>query len=104
VYASVTTTQGASPDIPELATMAGETMLEWLREIEGFAGIVMLTNDAGRTQVITFWESQEVAERHMSARLQLRDRITETVNVEVQETGAYVVSFAELPALREPAG
>jgi hypothetical protein len=26
------------------------------------------------------------------------------VNVEVQETGAYVVSFAELPALREPAG
>jgi hypothetical protein len=104
VYASVTTTQGDVPDISAMATMAGETMLQWLREIDGFAGLVMLTNDAGRTQTITFWESQEVAERHMTARLQLRDRITETVNVAVEETESFDVSFARLRELSEPAG
>ena len=104
MYAAVTTTRGEVPDLPAVAAMAGETMLQWLREIEGFAGIVLLTNDAGRTQVITFWESQDVAERHQAARVQLRDRITATVNVEVEETDSYEVAFADLRELREPPG
>ena len=104
MYATVTTTRGEVPDIPAIAAMAGEAMLQWLREIEGFAGLIMLTNDVGRAHVITFWESQEVAERHMAARIQLRDRITATVNVEVEETESYEVSFADVRALREPGG
>jgi hypothetical protein len=104
VYATITTTQGDAPDIPAMAKMAGEVMLQWLGEIDGFAGLVMLTNDAGRAQVITFWENQEVAERHMTARMQLRDRIVATVNVAVEETESYVVSFAQLRELSEPAG
>jgi hypothetical protein len=104
VYATVTTTQGEVPDIPAMAAMAGEAMLQWLDQIDGFAGLVMLTNDAGRAQVITFWESQEVAERHMAARLQLRDRIVATVNVAVEETESFEVSFAQLRELREPTG
>ncbi len=68
--------------------MAGETMVEWLRDIEGFQGLLMLSNDeTGTTHVISFWESKEVAERSRVARLKLRDRITSTVSVEVQETG-----------------
>lgn len=102
MHATLTTTQGSAPDLPELAAMAGETMMQWLREIEGFEGMLMLTNDSGRAHVITFWESSEIAEQHMAARLQLRDRITETVNVEVEVTEPYEVSFAHLPALREP--
>jgi heme-degrading monooxygenase HmoA len=94
MYATVTRTQGEVPDVSAVAAMAGETMLQWLREIEGFAGLVLLTNDDGRAEVITFWDSQDVAERHMAARLQLRDRIVTTVNVEV--------SFAQLRELREP--
>jgi hypothetical protein len=103
MHAALTTTHGAVDDLPDLAVMAGETMITWLRDVEGFVGMVMLTNDEGRTQAITFWESKEIAEQHMAARLQLRDRITETVNVEVQETESYDVAFADLPALREPA-
>jgi heme-degrading monooxygenase HmoA len=104
MHASLTTTHGADANVPELAAMAGETMVTWLREIEGFLGMVMLSNeDAGRVRVITFWQSAEVAEQHMAARLQLRDRITATVNVEVEETESYEVSFADLPALSAPA-
>ena len=103
MHATLTTTHGEPSDLPDLATMAGETMLTWLREIEGFLGMVMLSDDSGsRVRVITFWASSEVAERHMAARLRLRDRITATLNVEVLETEPYEVAFADLPALREP--
>ena len=80
-----------------VATMAGETMVEWLRELEGFEGLLMLSNDeTGVTHVISFWENEEIAEHSRVARLRLRDRITSTVSVEVQETEPYHVSFAEL--------
>ena len=104
MHATLTTTTGSSGELPELAAMAGETMITWLRDIDGFLGILMLSDDdAGRVRVLTFWESAEVAEQHMPARLKLRDRITETVNVEVVDTESYEVSFADLPALRAPA-
>lgn len=87
-----------------VATMAGETMVEWLRDLEGFQGLLMLSNDdTGITHVISFWESKEVAERSRVARLTLRDRITSTVNVEVQETEPYEVAFAELGSLGDAA-
>ena len=95
----MTTTRGTAEDMVAVATMAGETMVEWLRELEGFAGLLMLSNeDTGTTHVITFWESEEVAERSRIARLKLRDRITATVSVEVQETEPYEVAFADLRA------
>lgn len=84
-----------------LATMAGETMIEWLREVEGFEGLLMLSNEeTGTTHVISFWESRDVAERNRAARLQFRDRITATVSVEVQETEGYEVAFSDLTGLR----
>ena len=97
MHASVTTTLGATDDMLAVAGMVGESMLEWLRDLEGFAGLIMLSNEeTGTTQVITFWEDEDVAERSRVARLQLRDRITATVSVEVLETKPYAVSFADL--------
>ena len=69
----------------EVAAMAGETMVEWLRDIEGFEGLLMLSNDeTGTTHVISFWQSKEIADRSRVARLQLRDRITSAASFEVQ--------------------
>jgi hypothetical protein len=97
----MTTTKGTAEDMVAIATMAGETMVEWLRDIEGFQGLLMLSNDeTGTTHVISFWESKEIADRSRVARLKLRDRITSTVSVEVQETEAYEVSFADLSSFR----
>ena len=97
MHASMTTIRGTAEDMAAIATMAGETMVEWLRDLEGFEGLLMLSSDdTGITHVISFWESKEVAERSRVARLQLRDRITATVDVEVQQTDPYEVSFAEL--------
>jgi hypothetical protein len=104
MHASMTTTQGTAEDMVALAAMAGETMVEWLRDLDGFEGLVMLSNDeTGTTHVISFWKSKEVADRSRVARLRLRDRITSTVSVEVQETEAYDVAFADLGSFRGPA-
>jgi heme-degrading monooxygenase HmoA len=103
VHATLTTTHGSNEDMAELAVMAGEAMVTWLRDIEGFHGLVMLTDQVtGTTRVISFWESADVAERHRAARLAFRDRITSTLSVEVQETEAYDVPFAALPELHAP--
>jgi quinol monooxygenase YgiN len=103
MHATLTTTHGSNEDMAELAAMAGEAMVTWLSEIEGFHGLAMLTSEeTGTTHVISFWESEEVAERHRVARLQLRDRITAAVGVEVEGTESYDVPFALLPELRAP--
>jgi heme-degrading monooxygenase HmoA len=97
VFVSLTTTKG-SPDEPlEIATMAGEEMLPWLRQIEGFEGLLMLSDEAaGTTLVLSFWKSREVAEHHRVAREAFRDRITSAVNVEVLDISGYEVTFADL--------
>jgi hypothetical protein len=103
MHATVTMTQGSNEDMAQLAVMAGEAMVTWLRDIDGFHGLVMLTSQAaGTTHVINFWESEEVARRHRVARMKLGERITATLNIKVQHTESYDVSFAELPEVRAP--
>jgi hypothetical protein len=100
----MTTTRGTTEDMLAVAAMAGETMVEWMRDLEGFQGLLMLSSqDTGTTHVISFWESREIAERSRVARLKLRDRITSTVSVEVQETEPYEVSFADLSSFENVA-
>jgi hypothetical protein len=103
MHATLTTTHGSNEDMASLAVMAGEAMVAWLRDIEGFYGLVMLTSEeTGTTRVIGFWESEEVARRHRTARMRLRERITATLNIEVRETESYDVSFARLPGVHVP--
>ena len=101
MYVGMTTTRGTNEDMVGLARISGETMAPWLREIDGFEGLLVLSSqETGVTQVITFWASREVAEKHREARRSLRDRITSTVDVEVQGTEEYDLAFADLPALK----
>ena len=103
MYVSVTRTKG-TPDQPlEIATIAGQEMLPWLRQIEGFDGLLMLTNEEeATTLVLTFWRDREVAERHRAAREEFRGRVTAAVNVTVEEAMDFDVSFCRLgPILAE---
>ena len=97
MYAAFTTTKGSVDGMSEVAAMAGETMVMWLREIDGYEGLFMLSDEAsGTTHVISLWRDRAVAERHLEARLRLRDRITATVDVEVEKTVHFDVPFAHI--------
>ena len=97
MYVAVTRTKGPAGQPLEVATMAGEEMLPWLRDIEGFDGLLMLSNeDDATTLVLTFWRDREVAERHRAARARLREGVTAAVQVSVEETTGYEVTFAHV--------
>lgn len=98
MHAIVTTTHGQQEGMEGLAAMAGEEMIDWFREAEGFEGMVVLSSaDTGTTHVISLWRSAEIAERHRVAREKLRDRVTAAVGVEVEGSVPYEVAFASFP-------
>jgi heme-degrading monooxygenase HmoA len=97
MHVTVTRTRGPADQPIAVATLAGEEMLPWLRQIQGFEGLLMLSNEEeGTTLVISFWESREVAEEHRVARAEFRDRITATVDVRVEDVTDYELTFADL--------
>jgi heme-degrading monooxygenase HmoA len=97
VHVTVTRTKGPPGQPLEVATITGEEMLPWLREIDGFEGLLMLSNEAeATTLVLSFWKDREVAERHRAARMRFRDRMTAAAQVTIEEVVDYEVSFADL--------
>jgi hypothetical protein len=97
VYVSVTRTKDRFQQPIEYARIAGEEMVPWLAEIEGWQGLLVLSDeDRGRTIVLSFWESREIAEQHRTARMQFRDRITSAVSVDVEEWSGYELVFSHL--------
>jgi len=105
VYAALTTTKGKTDDPLGVAAVVAEAMHGWLSEMPGFEGFFMLVDEeTDTTLVLSLWESEEIAERQRHVRLQFRDRITATVDVEVQETAGYEVVFARVESHRRSAG
>jgi hypothetical protein len=95
----VTITRVSTGDQPiSTATIVGEEMIRWLRDLEGFAGFLMLSRP-GTTLSITFWESGELAERHEATRKEFRERISEVAGVTLEDVYDYEVTFAHLGAL-----
>ena len=96
VYVSFTRVNTTDQPI-ENAAIVAEEMVRWLREIEGFDGLLVLSRE-GTTVGLTFWESREVADRHRVARMQFLNRMTSVADVEIEETTDFEVAFADLGA------
>ena len=94
VYVNLTRVSTSDQPI-ENATIVGEEMVRWLRDIEGYRGFLMLSRE-GTTLGLSFWETREMAERHRVSRMQFIDRMTSAANVQVEEMLDFDVTFAEL--------
>ena len=77
------------------ATIVAEEMLGWLRDMEGFRGLVTLSKE-GTTLGITFWESRELSDRHLPTRMEFLGRMTSMADVQVAESDDYDLTFAYL--------
>lgn len=106
MYVHLTRVRTTDRSIGDAAILA-EEMLAWLQQIEGFEGMLMLTEEASVVG-LTFWRSREIAERHRAARMAFIQRMTSVVNVEIEETIGYELAFASLgealAEVRSPAG
>jgi hypothetical protein len=94
VYVALTTANTGDQPM-ENATVVAEEMYRWLRETEGFKGLLFISRE-GTTLGLTFWESREIAERHQASRMQFRDRMLSAAGVGSGETVDYEVTFARL--------
>ena len=95
----VSVTRTATGNLPvETATLVGEEMYRWLRDIDGFEGLLLVSRER-TTLGLSFWESREVAERHRAARMEFLHRMLSVADAHVEEILDYEVSFAQLGAL-----
>jgi hypothetical protein len=94
VHVSLTRVKTGDQEIDN-ATIVGEELARWLRDIDGFQGILMLSRP-GTTLGLTFWQSREVAEAHRPARLQFIEKMTSVAGVTVEEIVDFQVMYAEI--------
>jgi heme-degrading monooxygenase HmoA len=91
------TISGPASGLAEIARMASETVEVWLREYEGYRGLVVLTDEDGqRSRVMTLWETPEAEEQARAARGAMRDQIAAIAGMEVVEFGVFEVAVLEL--------
>jgi hypothetical protein len=96
VYVHSTRVRTSDRSVGDSSILA-EEMLAWLRQIEGFEGMLMIARE-DTVIGFTFWRDEEIAERHRPARMEFIERVTSVVKVEIEETAGYDVTFASLNA------
>ena len=79
----------------EHASFVADGLQDWLREVEGFEGILMLSRE-GTSIGLTFWESREVAEKYRPLRMQFLENVLSAVGVELEESLDFELTFAKL--------
>jgi hypothetical protein len=96
MFASMSTFTANGMDLAATAKVVGETMEPWMRQFEGYQGLMILTDqESGKARMITFWESQEAADKSRPGRLKMRDQLSGTIGVRVEGTEPYTVSFLD---------
>jgi hypothetical protein len=94
VYVTMNRVKTAGEPV-ENASIVADGLQDWLRDVEGFEGLLMLSRE-GTSIGLTFWESREVAERYRPLRMQFLDRVLSAVGVELEESLDFEVTFAQL--------
>jgi heme-degrading monooxygenase HmoA len=107
VHASLTTVRGAGPEASATAGMAAESMLSWLREFEGYRGLLVLADpETGNARIVTFWDDPEAIERSERGRREVRESMIAAAGARLESVDRYELfldaglpeTAAELPA------
>jgi hypothetical protein len=94
VYVTMNRVKTSSEPI-ENAAIVGEGLQDWLRDVDGFEGLLMLSRE-GTSVGLTFWESREVAEKYRPLRMQFLDNVLSAVGVELEESIDFKLTFAHV--------
>jgi heme-degrading monooxygenase HmoA len=84
-------------DAATTAKMAGEAMLSWLRDFDGYRGLLILADqEAGTVRILTLWETREAAERSEHSRRQVRESMVSAAGAEIQSVDLYEAVLDDL--------
>jgi heme-degrading monooxygenase HmoA len=101
MVAAMSTVTGAGTGMAELAQMAQQAIEGWLREYEGYRGLIVFTDEEGeRARVITLWDTPEAEARARQGRGAMRDQVAAVAGMVVEGMELYDVPVLDvLPEL-----
>jgi hypothetical protein len=104
MYASLTTVRGAGLGVSATARMAAESMLAWLREFDGYRGLLVLGDpETGNARIVSFWDSLEALERSDRGRREVRESMVAAAGAELESVDRWELFFGDdLPGSAEP--
>jgi heme-degrading monooxygenase HmoA len=98
MVAAMATMRGPAEGLAEISRMASESVEGWLREYDGYRGLIVFTDETAQTsRVVTFWETAEDEMRARTSRGAMRDQIAALAGMEVVEFAVWEVPVLELP-------
>jgi hypothetical protein len=90
MHASLTTVRGAGPEVSITARMAAESMLTWLREFDGYRGLLVLGDPgSGNARIISLWETREALDRSDKSRREVRESMIAAAGAELESVVPY---------------
>jgi hypothetical protein len=90
VHASLTTVRDGGPDVGQTARMAAESMLSWLREFDGYRGLLVFADaSSGTARIMTLWDSRQALERSERARTQVRESMVAAAGAAIESVERY---------------
>jgi hypothetical protein len=99
MVAAVAIVRGALDGMAEAGRLAADAVRSWLRDYDGFRGLVVMTDEDGaKARIITFWENADAELRARSSRAAMRDKLVGTVGMEVVGMELYEVPVLEVLA------
>jgi heme-degrading monooxygenase HmoA len=99
MIAAMASLSGPAPGMAEIARIAGEAIEGWLREYEGYRGLIVLADELGeRAKIVTLWETPEAEARARSGRAAMRDQLAATAGMAVDAFDVYEVPVYHVPA------
>lgn len=98
MVAAMSRLTGPVAAIAEISRMGDENLGAWLREYDGYRGILVLVDDDGQSaRLITLWDTPADEERARASRGAMRDRLAAAAGMEVVEFGVYEVAGYDFP-------
>jgi hypothetical protein len=90
MFASLTTVRGGDANVTETARLAAESMVEWLRQFDGYKGLLVFADpESGSARIMTLWDTREAADRSARGRTQVRESMVEAVGVDLESVELY---------------
>lgn len=98
MFASLTTVRGAGPEVGVTARMAAESMLTWLRDFDGYKGLLVFADpQSGTARIMTLWEDQEALERSERSRAEVRHSMISAAGAQLESVERYELVADDRP-------
>ena len=98
MYVSHTSVCEAGPKVAETSKLAAESMLSWLRDFDGYQGMVIVADaESGTARFMTFWDSLDSAQRSEKGRQQVRESMIAAAGAKLDSVQLFEVVLDHRP-------